>query len=86
MSSPVLRAEADTLSWVSVKSSNVAAVAYSASFSRLFIRFKDSSIYAYDGVPRGIYEGLLVAPSKGQYIWAVVRGKGSDSVYAYQKV
>lgn len=81
--SAVLSAEAGSLTWTPVRSSNVAAVAYNPTFSRLFVRFKDGKRYAYDGVPKGIFEALKVAPSVGQFIYYVIRAKGTDSVYAY---
>ena len=80
--SAVLRAEADSLDWVRVRSSNVEAAAYSPTFGRMFVRYKGGKTYAYDGVPRGVYEGLLAAPSKGQYVYYVLRAKGTDSVYS----
>jgi hypothetical protein len=70
-----------------VRSSNVAAVAYHETptppYRRLYVRFKSGAVYYYDGVERGIYDGLLAAPSVGEYLWAVVRKKGTDSVYSY---
>lgn len=84
--SAVLRAEADSLTWVPLKSSNLVAVAYSDAFSRLFVKFKDGKIYAYFAVPRPIFEAFAYAPSAGTYLWSTVRAKGTDSVYAYQKL
>lgn len=84
--SSVLQAEADSLEWVSVKSSTVKRIAYSASFSRLFVDFKSGGMYAYDGVPKAIYDAFLVAPSKGQFVYYTIRAKGTDSYYAVRKV
>ena len=81
--SAVLSAEAETLNWVPLRSSNVAAVAYSDDFARLYVRFKSGHRYAYERVPKAIFEAFKYAPSAGQFLWAVVRAKGSDSVYAY---
>lgn len=81
--SAVLAAEADSLEWVPLKSSNVAAVGYSDTFGRLFVRFKSGQRYAYERVPKAIFEGFRYAPSAGTYLWAVVRAKGTDSQYAY---
>lgn len=81
--SAVLSAEAGQLEWVPLRSSNVAAVAYSDTFGRLFVRFKSGATYAYDRVPKALFEAFKVAPSAGQFLWAVIRAKGTDSVYAY---
>ena len=91
MGNPVLSGYADDPAlgpWVPVKSTNVAAVKYVSAFATpyLFVRFKSGERYAYHGVPRGVYEGLLSAPSKGQYVYYVIRGKGTDSVYPYDKL
>lgn len=80
--SQVLRAEADTLEWTPVRSSNIAALAYSPAFGRAFCRFKDGATYAYK-IPRPVFDGWLAAPSKGQYLYYVVRAKGTDSAYEY---
>lgn len=82
----VLLAEADAQSWTSVRSSNVESVAYSDDFARLYVRFKGGAIYVYHTVPRGVFDGLLSAPSKGQYVFYVLRGKGTDSVYPYDQL
>jgi len=84
--SQVLRAEADSLEWTPLKSSNVAAIAYSDDFARLFVRFKSGQTYAYEKVPKALFEAFKYAPSAGQFLWAVIRGKGTDSVYAYAQV
>lgn len=80
--SAVLAAQADTLDWLPVASSNVRAVAYAADFRRLFIRF-DAGRYAYEGVPPGVFQGLVAAPSKGTYVFYVIRNKGRDDRYVY---
>lgn len=80
--SAVLRAEADSLEWTPVRSSNVAAVAYNPTFARLFVRFKGGKTYAYDQVPKAIYDAFLVSPSKGRFVFYVLREKGTDSAYA----
>ena len=77
--------------WVPVRSSNVAAIAYyelpTPPYRRLYVKFKGSgSVYAYDAVPRGLYDGMLAAPSVGEYLYAVIRRKGTDSEFAYERV
>ncbi len=82
------------LVWDDVESSNVNAVAFSPTSDgkgRLYISFKPSatrgaSIYVYYAVPEGVYQGLVSAPSKGVYVYYVLRGKGKDDRYAYDRV
>jgi hypothetical protein len=52
----------------SVISSNVAEVGYDPSTQTLEVQFKDGSIYQYFDVPQHVYEGLMSAASKGQYL------------------
>lgn len=78
----------EALEWVSVKSSNIAAVAFeemvTPPYRRLWVKFaKTGKIVYYDTVPREVYDGMLAAQSKGHYLWEVVRAKGTDSLYAY---
>lgn len=84
--SAVLRAEWESLDRVPVKSSNIASVAYGGPVSRLFVEFKSGNVYAYDGVPRGIFDALQVAPSVGAAFYVLVRNKGKDDVFAYRQV
>jgi hypothetical protein len=69
----LLSAYADAAGWVPVRSSNVREVSYSADFAYLFVRFRNGGTYVYKGVEPGIYQGLLAAPSKGQYMHAAVK-------------
>lgn len=78
--SAVLRAQAADLDWVPVSSSNLRAVAYARDFRRLFVSFKGGGLYAYEDVPEGVYQGLLAAPSKGEYLHAVIK-RGSRFVF-----
>jgi len=80
--SAVLKAEADSLDWVSVKSSNVSAAAYSPTFGRMFVRFKSGATYAYEKVPRAVFDAFLASSSKGRFVYYEIRAKGTDSVYA----
>lgn len=84
-------AEAEQADWKVLKSSNVSGVAFVEDFGRLYIEFKPhggrpASLYVYHSVPRGVYEGLLSAPSAGQYVFYVIRAKGTDSVYGYEQL
>lgn len=60
---------------VPVESTNVEAVGYDPDRSRLWVRFKGGPHYRYEGVPRPVYDALLAAPSKGQYLHREVKGK-----------
>lgn len=87
----VLLAESQSLDWVRVKSSNLAAVAYARDFSRLYVEFKPSgkrpaALYVYHHVERGEWEGLLAASSKGQYLYYVIRAKGTDALHGYDQI
>jgi hypothetical protein len=87
----VLLAEAEGLDWHLVTSSNVAAAAYALDFARLYVEFKPhgprpAALYVYHKVPRGVYEGLVAAPSAGRYVHAVLRNGGRDNVYAYEQL
>ncbi|WP_254446360.1 KTSC domain-containing protein [Pantoea sp. CCBC3-3-1] len=43
--------------------------------------FHNGGIYQYSGVPASIHQGLLSAPSKGQYFHLHIK-----NVYSYRKV
>lgn len=78
----VLRAEADSLDWHGVTSSNVDRVAYSADFARLYVKFK-SSLYVYHDVPPSVFADFLAAPSKGKFVHREIRNNGADDRYPY---
>lgn len=72
--------------YIDVQSSNVAAVGYDTAFSRLWVKFDSGAVYKYERVPSYVYLDFLRAPSKGVFLWEVIRGNGTDSVYAYTRV
>jgi hypothetical protein len=51
-----------------VESSMVHAVGYEAATRRLEVIFNNGRAYLYEGVPRKIYQALLAAESKGQFM------------------
>ena len=55
--------------WVPVASTNVAAAKYDDRTQTLFVRFHSGGVYEYNGVSRGVYEGLLSAASAGRYVY-----------------
>jgi hypothetical protein len=54
---------------IDVKSSNLQAIGYDATQSRLYVQFKDMPrLYQYDGVPLIVWLGLEACESKGSYL------------------
>lgn len=70
------------MDYVSVSSTNIAAVGYDDEQTLLGVRFLNGREYHYFGVPRDVFDALLSAPSVGQYFNAYVRKGG----YAFQQV
>jgi hypothetical protein len=60
---------------VVVASDMMASVGYDSSTAVLEVEFRSGSVYEYLDVPRGHYDALLAAPSKGRYFNASLRGK-----------
>uniref|UniRef100_UPI0037C18FC2 KTSC domain-containing protein n=1 Tax=Elstera sp. TaxID=1916664 RepID=UPI0037C18FC2 len=56
-----------------VASSNIASVGYDPDSETLEIEFINGSIYQYFNVTSGLYEQLMAAPSKGQFLHAYIR-------------
>lgn len=63
-----------------VVSSNLSTVGYDPSTQTMEIEFADGAVYQYFDVPAHIHDGLLSAPSAGQYFHAQIRG-----VYRYAR-
>ena len=51
-----------------VDSSNVAEIGYDLSTQTLEVQFKDGNVYQYFDVPQNVYDSLLSANSKGQFL------------------
>lgn len=65
---------------VPVVSTDIAAVGYEGGVLEVeFVRGR--RVYAYHGVSRGVYHGLLVAPSVGGYFAKFIKDR-----YAYTEV
>lgn len=60
---------------VSVQSSMIRSVAYDHGTNTLEIAFHHGRTYRYAGVPRFLYEGLLVAGSKGSFFNRRIAGR-----------
>ena len=69
------------IEWEQVESSNLDALSYNEEEERLYIRFKNGSVYQYDGVPK--YEDVMLrsAPSLGRYFNEHIKG-----VYPHEKI
>jgi hypothetical protein len=50
------------------------SVGYDAAHSTLEIEFRTGHVYEYFAVPRGVYQGLLNAASKGRFFHAEIDG------------
>jgi len=57
-----------------VESSTLAAIAYDDAHEILPLEFHSRAIYRYFEVPAPVYEGLLLAPSKGRFFNRAIRG------------
>lgn len=81
----VARAALDALkalpdsSMAAVKSSSIAAAGFDKNeiTGTLRVRFLTGAIYAYKDVPESVYQGLLAAPSAGQYLVSHIKNKYS---------
>lgn len=70
------------MEYVSVSSTDLAAVAYDTSSSTLGVRFLKGGEYHYFNVPEHIFEGLKSASSVGRYFDQNVKKAG----YQYARV
>lgn len=61
-------------------STNVGAIWYAWEPRRLFVRFLDGSLYAYENVPLDVAVGMVETDSPGRYVWNVLRA----DAYAYR--
>lgn len=51
-----------------VDSSNIEAIGYDDTTQDLHVRFLSGALYVYHGVPRNVFDELMLAPSKGSYL------------------
>lgn len=70
------------MDYISVSSSNIAAIAYDENGAILGVRFTNGGEYRYRRVPASVYQGLLRAGSKGHYFDQFVKKVG----YACSKI
>jgi|SRR5579862_622940 len=57
------------------ESEAIAKFAYDPDTTSLVIFFKSNGVYAYQGVPRPIFDAFRAAPSKGQHFHAAIRNR-----------
>ncbi len=58
-----------------VESTTLATVAYDETRKLLQLEFSSQAVYLYSGVPAGVHQALLGAPSKGRYFNQTIRGR-----------
>ena len=66
---------------IQVESSSIASAGYSPEASTLEIEFRNGRLYQYFAVPKDVFDGLLVAESKGTFLNHYIRGR-----FAYRKI
>lgn len=64
-----------------VASSNVASIGYNAPSETLEVEFTNGAVYQYFNVPSNLYEQLVQAGSKGQFLHVYIRNS-----YPYSRV
>jgi len=66
---------------IPVTSSNIASIGFDEDSSTLEIQFLNGTVYQYFDVPFPVYDDLMQADSKGQYLAQHIKGK-----YRYVKI
>lgn len=56
------------------ESTNIARFKYDEKSFVLFVEFKNGSVYQYFDIPQGIFEQMMAAPSKGQFLAQSIKG------------
>ena len=64
-----------------VSSSNVSSIGYDRDADTLEIEFMNGWVYQYYGVPEHLYDEVMRAPSKGQFVSQYIRDQ-----YPYSRV
>lgn len=60
---------------IAVASSTIAAIGFDEASQTLEVEFNEGSIYQYYNVPSVVYDQLMAAPSKGQFLHYQVKGQ-----------
>ena len=58
-----------------VESSNISWISYVKEENKLYIGFKNGSIYEYYDVPEKVFDNFMKANSKGKFLWSDIRDK-----------
>jgi hypothetical protein len=64
----VLKPRGGDMDRMLVKSSNLISVGYDSASKTLEIEFQSGKTYQYYGVPESVYQDLMTASSKGQFV------------------
>lgn len=64
-----------------VESISIRSLGYDPEEEVLEVEFQSGGVYQYLGVPPSVYEGMLVARSKGRYFGEFVRSR-----YPYERI
>lgn len=62
-----------------VDSSAILSVGYDPDTETLEVEFASGGVYEYHGVPRKVFQELMAAPSKGQFLAKRIRGQYESS-------
>lgn len=57
-----------------VDSSNISSIGYDEGSNTLEIEFHGGTVYQYFDVPLNVYDGIMEAGSKGQYLAQHIKG------------
>lgn len=60
---------------IPVDSSNIASIGYDEDTNTLEIEFHNGGVYQYFDVPFDVYDGMMEAGSKGQYLAQQIKGQ-----------
>jgi hypothetical protein len=66
---------------IAVSSTNIAGIGYDKETQTLEVEFLKGGVYQYFDVPQAVYEGFVIADSKGKYLATQIKGN-----YRYAKV
>lgn len=58
-----------------VQSSNIEKIGYNEEFKNLYIKYKSGRVYAFENVPKELYESLDKAESKGSFMNSNIKNK-----------
>ena len=65
---------------ITVISSNIDSIGYDAKKKKMRIVFSSGAEYDYDGVPKKIFDQMIVSGSVGSFFYKNIKGKFSYSL------